>query len=147
MNLLLIAEALISLLLVLGSLFAFTGSLGMLLFKDFFMRLHGPTKGTTLGIGCILIASMVYFTLYQQEPHFQELLITLFLFITAPVTGHILAKTGLHMHLKYITGTQGLQPDLKDEDVGQSRVAKPGRPKRPGDIHSRRKQLLRNRRK
>ena len=32
MNLLLIAEALISLLLVLGSLFAFTGSLGMLLF-------------------------------------------------------------------------------------------------------------------
>lgn len=145
MNLSFMVEALISVLLVLGGFFAFTGSLGMLMFKDFFMRLHGPTKGTTLGIGCVLIASMVYFTLYQQEPHFQELLITLFLFITAPVTGHILAKTGLHMHLKYITGTQGLQPELKDEDVGQSRVARPARPKRPGDVKARRKQLIKNR--
>ena len=56
-----IAEGVIAFLLVAGGIFAFTGSLGMLQFKDFFMRLHGPTKGTTLGIGCMLIASMLYF--------------------------------------------------------------------------------------
>lgn len=138
-------EALVSLLLILGGLFAFTGSLGMLQFKDFFMRLHGPTKGTTLGIGCVLIASMIYFTAHQREPHVQELLITLFLFLTAPVTGHILAKTGLHMHLRFITGTRGSLPELLDEDVGQSRVANPGRPKRPHQAKSRRRQLLKAR--
>ncbi|MFC7369489.1 MULTISPECIES: Na+/H+ antiporter subunit G [Vreelandella] len=139
------AELIVSVLLVLGGLFAFTGSLGMLQFKDFFMRLHSPTKGTTLGIGCILIASMTYFTVSQREPHVQELLITLFLFITAPVTGHMLAKTGLHMHLRFIAGTRGSLPEFMDEDVGQNRVANPGRPKPPGGLKSRHKQLLRNR--
>lgn len=124
-------EWLISLLLVAGGLFAFVGSLGMLQFKDFFMRLHGPTKGTTLGIGCILIASMIYFSVVQPGIHLQELLITLFLFITAPVTGHMLAKTGLHMRLRYTRDTRGSRPELRDEDVGQNRVARPPRPRRP----------------
>ncbi|MBF8223875.1 MULTISPECIES: Na+/H+ antiporter subunit G [Halomonadaceae] len=131
MTLYVLLEWVISFLLVAGGLFAFTGSLGMLQFKDFFMRLHGPTKGTTLGIGCILIASMLYFTVTQGDFHVQELLITLFLFITAPVTGHILAKTGLHMHLRFITGTRGATPEFLDEDVGQHRVERPPRPKRP----------------
>ncbi|PMR76651.1 Na+/H+ antiporter subunit G [Billgrantia endophytica] len=126
-----IAEGVIAFLLVTGGIFAFTGSLGMLQFKDFFMRLHGPTKGTTLGIGCILIASMVYFSITQRELHVQELLITLFLFITAPVTGHMLAKTGLHMHLRFTTGTRGSVPEFRDEDVGQSRVARPARARHP----------------
>lgn len=145
MTLNLIAEAAVSLLLVLGGLFAFVGSLGMLQFKDFFMRLHSPTKGTTLGIGCVLIASMIYFSVSQREPHIQELLITLFLFITAPVTGHMLAKTGLHMHLRFITGTRGSLPELMDEDVGQSRFARPARPKPPGGLKTRREQLLKSR--
>lgn len=126
-----LTEALVSLLLVAGGIFAFTGSLGMLKFKDFFMRLHGPTKGTTLGIGCTLIASMLYFSLTQRELHIQELLITLFLFISAPVTGHMLAKTGLHMHLRFTTTTRGSTPEFRDEDVGSSRVARPARAKHP----------------
>lgn len=126
-----ITEGVIAFLLVAGGIFAFTGSLGMLKLKDFFMRLHGPTKGTTLGIGCILIASMLYFTVTQREFHVQELLITLFLFITAPVTGHMLAKTGLHMHLRFYTGTRGSLPEFRDEDVGQSRVARPARARHP----------------
>lgn len=136
-----IAEGVISLLLVAGGIFAFTGSLGMLQFKDFFMRLHGPTKGTTLGIGCVLIASMLYFTITQRELHVQELLITLFLFITAPVTGHMLAKTGLHMHLRFITGTRGSVPEFRNEDVGQSRVARPAKARHPWRIRQRRRRL------
>ena len=53
-----LVEALISLLLIAGGVFVFIGSLGMAHLRDFYMRLHGPTKATTLGIGCMLIASM-----------------------------------------------------------------------------------------
>ncbi|MBB3330192.1 multicomponent K+:H+ antiporter subunit G [Halomonas campaniensis] len=134
-----IAEGVIAFLLVAGGIFAFTGSLGMLQFKDFFMRLHGPTKGTTLGIGCVLIASMLYFTITQRELHVQELLITLFLFITAPVTGHMLAKTGLHMHLRFLTSTRGSVPEFRDEDVGQSRVARPAKARHPWRSRQRRR--------
>ena len=101
-----LVEALISLLLIAGGVFVFIGSLGMAHLRDFYMRLHGPTKATTLGIGCMLIASMGYFWSVDGKPDIQELLITLFLFITAPVSAHLLAKTGLHMQLKHSQKTQ-----------------------------------------
>ena len=47
-------------------------------------------------MGGILIASMILMTYEQGYLSLHELLITLFLLITAPVTAHMLAKTALH---------------------------------------------------
>ncbi|QNI02559.1 Na+/H+ antiporter subunit G [Halomonas sp. SH5A2] len=118
-------EALISLLLIAGGAFVFVGSLGMAHLRDFYMRLHGPTKATTLGIGCMLVASMAYFWSVDGRPDIQELLITLFLFITAPVSAHLLAKTGLHLRLKHIDITQGKPVELRSEEVGKKPVPHP----------------------
>ncbi|MBR9772258.1 MAG: Na+/H+ antiporter subunit G, partial [Gammaproteobacteria bacterium] len=109
-----ILEGLISVLLIAGGLFAFIGSLGMAHLRDFYMRLHGPTKATTLGMGCILSGSMVYFSATQEGTHLQEMLITLFLFITAPVSAHMLAKTGLHQRLKYLDKTRGKPLEFRE---------------------------------
>lgn len=122
-----VVEALISLLLITGGVFVFIGSLGMAHLRDFYMRLHGPTKATTLGIGCMLIASMGYFWSVDGHIDIQELLITLFLFITAPVSAHLLAKTGLHMRLKHIRKTQGKPIELRPEEVGDKPVPHPDR--------------------
>ena len=90
------AEVLVSLLLVVGGVFAFVGSLGMVRFADFYMRLHAPTKATTLGVGGVLLASLL---LRWVNGVFgvQELLIALFLFLTAPVSANLLAKAALHL--------------------------------------------------
>lgn len=117
-----ILEGLISALLIAGGLFAFIGSLGMAHLRDFFMRLHGPTKATTLGIGSILIASMIYFSIIGGGTHLQELLITIFLFITAPVSAHLLAKTGLHQRLKYLDKTRGKPVELLEEEQAETPV-------------------------
>lgn len=117
-----ILEGLISALLIAGGLFAFIGSLGMAHLRDFFMRLHGPTKATTLGIGSILIASMIYFSIIGGGTHLQELLITIFLFITAPVSAHLLAKTGLHQRLKYLNKTRGKPVELLEEEQAETPV-------------------------
>lgn len=53
-------QALIAAMLVVGGVFTLVGVVGMLRFPDFYMRLHAPTKATTLGVGGMLIASMVY---------------------------------------------------------------------------------------
>ena len=45
---------------LLGVLFALIGSWGLAKFGDFFKRLHGPSKATTLGVGCVLLASMLW---------------------------------------------------------------------------------------
>ena len=94
-----VVELVISVLLILGGLFVLVGSIGLLRLKDIYVRLHAPTKATTLGLGGILIASMVY--LYHQQGYLSinELLITLFLVITAPVTAHILAKVAMHLNV------------------------------------------------
>ena len=120
-----IVEALISLLLIAGGIFVFIGSLGMAHLRDFYMRLHGPTKATTLGIGCMLIASMLYFWSIDGKPDAQELLITLFLFITAPVSAHLLAKSGLHLRLTHTVKTQGHPVELRAEEVGDKPVPHP----------------------
>jgi multicomponent K+:H+ antiporter subunit G len=92
-------ECIVSFFLILGAFFALTGSIGLCRMTDFFNRLHGPTKATTLGVGSMAIASAVYFSFQGNGISFHEVLITLFLFITAPVSAHFLAKAALHQGL------------------------------------------------
>lgn len=127
MTVFVLLEGVISLLLIAGGAFIFIGSLGMAHLRDFYMRLHGPTKATTLGIGCMLIASMLYFWVTEGKPDIQEMLITLFLFITAPVTAHLLAKTGLHQKLRHADKTRGKPVELRPEEVGEKPVPHPDR--------------------
>ncbi len=89
---------LIAALLVVGGLFTLIGAIGMLRFKDFYMRLHAPTKATTLGVGGVLLASMVL-NWARGSWVLHELLITMFLFVTAPVSANLLAKAALHLRV------------------------------------------------
>lgn len=88
-----VSEIVISAFIVLGGVFGLVGSYGLIRLRETMQRLHGPTKSTTLGIGSALIASMLYFLLIKDSLSFHELLITLFLFLTAPLTAHFIAKT------------------------------------------------------
>ena len=54
------AEILISAMLFTGGLFTLIGAIGMVRFPDFYMRLHAPTKATTLGVGGVLLASIAH---------------------------------------------------------------------------------------
>ncbi|AKT37675.1 Na+/H+ antiporter subunit G [Chondromyces crocatus] len=92
----LLAETVISVLLVMGGFFALMGSWGLAKLPSLMTRIHGPAKATTLGVGGCLVASMVYFPTYAGLYSAHELLITLFLFLTAPVSAHMIAKTHLH---------------------------------------------------
>ena len=93
-------DLLLSVLILAGAIFTFIGSLGLARLQDFYTRLHGPTKATTLGVGCLLIASALYFSIREEGISLHEILVTLFLFITAPVSAHLLAKAALHLKLK-----------------------------------------------
>ena len=89
----------LSALLLFGCFFILVGALGLVRFSDFFKRLHAPTKASTLGVGCVLIASVGYHALGGTDPQPRELLITAFLFITAPISAHLMAKAALSLHM------------------------------------------------
>ena len=91
-----IGELTVSLFIVVGATFALIGSIGLARLPDFYSRLHGPTKATTLGVGALLVASVIHFSLATDGISVHETLITLFLFMTAPVSAHLLVRAGLH---------------------------------------------------
>lgn len=93
-------DYLLSLLILIGAAFTFIGSLGLARLPDFYSRLHGPTKATTLGVGSLLMASALYFSSQGEGISMHEILVTVFLFITAPVSAHLLSKAALHLKLR-----------------------------------------------
>ncbi len=92
-------KLLLSGLLLFGTFFIVIGAFGLVKLQDFFRRLHAPTKASTLGVGCILAVSVGYHLLLGEDPQPRELLITVFLFITAPVSAHLMAKAALSLML------------------------------------------------
>ncbi|MEK9661231.1 MAG: Na+/H+ antiporter subunit G [Alphaproteobacteria bacterium] len=93
----LIAEILVSAMLVVGGLFLLVGSFGLVKLDDLMKRLHAPTKASTLGVGGVLIGSMIWFAVFERAISVHELLVTLFIFLTAPITANMIAKAHLHL--------------------------------------------------
>ncbi|WP_306044463.1 Na+/H+ antiporter subunit G [Nioella sp. MMSF_3534] len=94
-----VAEILVSFALVVSGIFGLVGSVGLVKLKNTLQRLHAPTKATSLGVGGVLIASMIYFYAKYGQVSFHELLITLFLFLTAPITANFIAKAYMARNL------------------------------------------------
>ena len=90
-----IAEYVIAALLVLGGIFGLIGSFGLLKLQDPMQRLHAPTKATTIGVGAALIASSLDLSLIGRGFTWQEVLVAVFLLLTAPLSALFLAKTHL----------------------------------------------------
>jgi multicomponent K+:H+ antiporter subunit G len=93
-------------LLVVAGVFGLVGSWGLVRLPQTMQRLHAPTKATTVGLGAILVAAMLQGWLTTGRVSLQELLITLFLLLTAPITALYLAKLFIHRH----TAPQDLPP-------------------------------------
>jgi multicomponent K+:H+ antiporter subunit G len=84
-----------ALLLVAGGLLSLIGSLGLLRLPDFYARLHAPTMGTTLGTGCVLLASMLVTSALLHRAVIHEILIAVFMVLSAPVTAMLLIRAAV----------------------------------------------------
>lgn len=120
-----LAEALVSVLIVVGAGFALVGSWGLVRLPSLMERLHGPTMATTLGLGALLAGSVAYFQLVRGEWTTHELLVSLFLFVTAPISANMIAKAHLHRLRLGETG----------EDTGPAGI--PARPSSASDWSTR----------
>jgi multicomponent K+:H+ antiporter subunit G len=89
------AEIVTAALVLAGAAIALICSLGLVRLKSFYARVHPPTLGTTLGIGCIATASMVYFSASQTRPVLHEILLVVFVLATTPITLTLLVRAAL----------------------------------------------------
>lgn len=81
--------------LIIGAAFAMIGTIGLLKFNDPMVRLHAPTKVGTIGIGALLLASMIHSYVFS-DGSMHELLIMAFLFVTSPISANFISKVNIH---------------------------------------------------
>ena len=109
-------DLVIGLLLLGGAGFVLLGSIGLARLPDFFMRLHGPTKATTLGVGALVLASLLHVGSGDGSGGLREVAVILFLFITAPITAHLLAKAALAEQRRRNAAQEGTATPPADPD-------------------------------
>jgi len=85
-----------TLLLVTGGLVTLIGALGLWRLPDFYARMHGPSMGTTIGTATVLFASLLVSSATSGRPVVHELLITMLVLMSAPVSSMMLLQAALH---------------------------------------------------
>ncbi len=94
-----------------GATFSFIAALGIYRMPDLFTRMHAASKTGTLGVGCTIIAVAVHFV--DTGITVRATLILLFLFLTAPIAAHLIARAG------YISGAKLWNGSVIDEMSGR----------------------------
>ena len=79
-----------ALLLLFGGLIMLLAGIGVVRMPDLFMRMQAATKAATLGIGCMLMGVAVHFGSLSVTT--RALLITAFVFLTTPISAHVIAR-------------------------------------------------------
>lgn len=119
-------DLIVGVLALFGTLFVFFAAAGMLRMPDTYLRISVTTKAATLGIGLLLAASALHS--YELASTAKVFAIILFLFLTAPVSAHLVGRTSYFsgvklwknsvlddMKGKYNPETEGLGSDLENE--------------------------------
>lgn len=111
-----------------GALFILTGGImsvisvfGLIRLPDVYTRSHAATKSSTLAVLLTLLGAFIYFWAAEQFISVRLLLGIFFVFLTAPVAGHLLVRAAYRskVELADISGTDDLHEVLhgnKKED-------------------------------
>ena len=112
-------EVVVSLLLLVGLVFTFAGSLGLLRLPDIFCRLHATGKSSTLGVSAIVLASFLYFSVSEAGPSIKELLTIVFVFLSGPVGAHMIARAAYRSQVPLHERTVIDEWKMIEEEIGE----------------------------
>jgi multicomponent Na+:H+ antiporter subunit G len=97
-------------LLATGGAFALLAAVGIVRMPDLYMRMQAATKAATLGVACVMLASAVHFG--DLGTTARALLVVFFLFLTAPVAAHTIARAAYFVGAPLWEGT--VTDELRD---------------------------------
>lgn len=80
----------VALLVLLGTFFNLVTAIGVVRLPDVYTRMHASTKAGTLGVGCTVLGVAMHFQSLGTAT--LALLVIAFLFLTAPVSGHLIGR-------------------------------------------------------
>lgn len=104
-----IVEYIAATLILIGSIIGFISAIGILKFPDVYTRAHAATKSSTLAVLLTLSGAFIYFWLTEGYFSVRLILGIVFIFITAPVAGHLIIRAA------YRSGVPLDQSTVEDE--------------------------------
>lgn len=101
-----------AILILLGSILSVISAIGMIRFPDVYTRAHAATKTTTLAVMLTLLGAFLYFWLSEAFISVRLILGIIFVFLTAPVSGHLILRASYRAHVEMSDTT--IEDELKD---------------------------------
>jgi multicomponent Na+:H+ antiporter subunit G len=98
-------------LVLVGGAFVLLAGVGVVRLPDLFTRMQAATKGATLGAGCLLLAVAAHFR--TTDVAARAVLVVLFVFLTAPVAAHLIARAAYAVGVPLWEGT--LRDELRED--------------------------------
>jgi len=112
-------EIVASALLLIGLAFILVGAIGLVRLPDFYSRMHAPTKAATLGVSSIVAAAVLALPGNPWVLAPKALLVIIFLFLTAPIGAHMMARTARHTRIDVGPHTRDDLPPASIERAGE----------------------------
>ncbi|MGM8211545.1 Na+/H+ antiporter subunit G [Virgibacillus sp. W0430] len=101
-----------ALLILIGSIISVISAIGIIRFPDAYTRAHAATKTTTLAVLITLVGAFLYFWFDEAYVSVRLLLGIIFVFITAPVSGHLILRAAYRAKVPMADST--VEDELKD---------------------------------
>ena len=95
---------------LIGTFFSLVTALGLIRLPDLYTRAHAASKSATLGVMSILISVIIYFVAEDGLFSSRVVLGILFVLITAPIGGHLIARAAYYSDVPLWKGS--VQDDL-----------------------------------
>ncbi len=105
-------EFIAALFMLVGSIMALISAIGIIRFPDVYTRSHAGTKSSTLAVLLTLLGAFIHFAVEQGFYSVRLLLGIVFVFLTAPVAGHLITRAAYSAGVKMADST--VEDELKD---------------------------------
>lgn len=122
MNVSEIAEFIAAFLILIGGVVSVISAFGIIRFPDVYTRSHAATKSSTLAVLLTLLGAFLYLWVTQSHVSVRLLLGIMFVFLTAPVSGHLITRAAYRSNVKLSDST------IEDDLEGVFRNDKEDRP-------------------
>lgn len=111
-------ELMAALLILLGAIVSVISAFGMIRLPDVYTRSHAATKSATLSVLLCLSGAFVYFWIDDGYVSIRLILGIIFVFITAPVAGHLVCRAAYRSRVPLAKGSgdDALKPVLFGEE-------------------------------
>lgn len=108
-------------LILVGSIISVISAIGIIRFPDVYTRAHAATKSSTLAVLLTLIGTFLYIWFSDAFISVRVILGILFVFITAPVSGHLIIRAAYRSNVKLSDSTieDELKPVLRPQEQKQ----------------------------